>query len=64
MILLSQYIPIPKGKAGEFTALNLLNKDLLKDVIPLIDIVSTPPNKTFDKHITDTINYFENVTYI
>lgn len=54
----NQYIPILKGKAGEFTALNILNKDLLKDVVPIIDIVPTLPKKTFDKHITVAEIYF------
>lgn len=59
MVRYNKYIPILKGKAGEFTALNLLSQDLQQDIIPIIDIVPTPPNKTFDKHISDTVNYFK-----
>lgn len=59
MIYPEQYVPILKGKRGEFRALQNLPPSVLDEIVPVIDIVMPPFNKTLSDHITATINYIK-----
>lgn len=52
------YVPVLKGKEGEFAALEALNLDLRSQLMPLIEIPSVPydyanerPAKSLDEHV-------------
>src|SRR5580698_10338778 len=53
------YVPVLKGKEGEFAALEVLEPDVRQHVMPLIEIppiqydyVNERPAKTLDEHIS------------
>ena len=53
------YVPILKGKEGEYAALESLHADVKGDIIPLIEVPAIPydfateaPGKTLDEHIS------------
>lgn len=55
---MARYVPILKGKEGEFAALETLAPEVKADVFPLIEVVGVPFNystgqnaKTLDQHI-------------
>ncbi len=60
MILKEKYVPILKGKKGEFTALKSLAPEIIDNIVPVIDVVPAAPKKNLDKHLLDTVNYFKN----
>lgn len=59
MITKDQYLPILKGKLGEFKALKCLELSAKKKITPIIEIVPVPtdfdtdePSKTIDEHLS------------
>ena len=63
MIKPKQYVPILKGKRGEFRGLQKLPSSVLDYIVPVIDIVPPPFNKTLSNHIETTINYIRKYWY-
>lgn len=70
MISRDKYVPILKGKFGEFTALSKLEDDIKQTVIPIIDLLRFVPQvvkdpkkkeKTFDDYVKTIIKYFINM---
>jgi hypothetical protein len=59
LISKEKYVPILKGKKGEFIALKSLNAETLDNFVPVIDIVPIAPKKNLEKHLLDTVNYFK-----
>lgn len=58
MIEENKYVPILKGKDGEFTALNKLASDIKDGIIPIIDLV--PNNsKKIENHAQSILRYFK-----
>jgi len=58
LIEATQYVPILKGKRGEFRALSALKTDVLDKITPIIDIVVPANKKPLTQHINATIGYF------
>jgi hypothetical protein len=67
MISQKQYVPILKGKMGEFSALNILAPEVKNAIVPIIDIVTPPntkkmsllsPKKKLETHLETTVKYF------
>jgi hypothetical protein len=56
MIGQQKYVPILKGKSGEFSALEKLDGTIKDLIVPIIDMVPNP-TKTFEKSITDFLGY-------
>jgi hypothetical protein len=59
MISKEQYVPILKGKAGEFLALSKLDTVIKDSIIPLIELVPKPTTKGFEDHIISTLGYIQ-----
>lgn len=58
MIEATQYVPILKGKRGEFRAISELNAEVLDKITPVVDIVLPRINQSLTAHINTTIGYF------
>lgn len=58
MIGKDKYVPILKGKKGEFTALEKLPDGIKDAIIPVIDVVSLP-GKSIDEIVESVIGYFD-----
>jgi hypothetical protein len=63
MVSIDKYVPILKGKQGEFMALEKLDTHVKDSIVPVIDLVGFVPNpkkpeKDFDNHIRTTLKYF------
>lgn len=58
MITNDKYVPILKGKKGEFTALEKLPSEIKDGIVPVIDIV-TLPNKSINEIVDSVIGYFD-----
>jgi len=58
MIDNTKYVPILKGKAGEFRALQKLPSYIKDDIIPIIDLVPNKQKK-IAAHVQSIIKYFE-----
>jgi hypothetical protein len=57
------YVPILKGKEGEFAALETLHKNIRDSVVPLIEVPGVPydyanqrPAKTLEEHVSNLAN--------
>ncbi len=68
MIPNNKYVPILKGKSGEFRALNNLPSEIKDAIVPIIDLVKFTPQsskytqgkrqQTFDDYVNAIIKYF------
>jgi len=58
MINQNQYVPILKGKEGEFRALSKLPEEIKDSIVPIIDLVPNSQKK-FDDHIKSTLGYIK-----
>lgn len=56
MISEKQYVPILKGKDGEFSALAKLPSEQKERIVPIIDLVPNP-SKKFNDHLKDILGY-------
>lgn len=57
MIKPKQYVPILKGKRGEFRGLQKLPSSVLDYIVPVIDLVPPAFNKNLSKQIEENQDY-------
>lgn len=70
MIDKDKYVPILKGKYGEFTALSKLDNEIKQNIIPIVDLLQFVPQvvkdlkkkeKPFDDYVNTIIKYFNDM---
>ncbi|OYQ85110.1 beta family protein [Wohlfahrtiimonas chitiniclastica] len=66
--MIKKYMPILRGKSGEFTALKNLSEDIKKQIIPLIevdpvdvDLETEEPKKTYNDHLEGYVKKFQDI---